>query len=251
MADEQILFFDIPSKPPLAAWSLNPWKSRLVLHYKNLNYTTEWLEYPEIAPRLKDHIEAWPENSGLPPGTTHTIPALKLPSGEWLMDSKKIAHRLEELYPSPPLHLDSPVIPKLEAALKIIMKHLSNYFMPLLPSRILNEVSHAHWYKSREPVAGMPLDQLFETKGKTAWHDLEKEGTLREVTDWLKENEEGPFFLGKEASYADFVWIGFLIFMKCLGEEDAYQQVLKRSGDAGVHERLMEAAKQWTERNDR
>jgi len=78
MASDQIVLFDLASRPPRSTWSLNPWKSnsparldhrqepvqdeltrsyhvaRLLLNYKGLNYRTEWLEYPEIAPRLRD-----------------------------------------------------------------------------------------------------------------------------------------------------------------------------------------------------
>lgn len=69
MASEQIVLFDLASRPPRSTWSLNPWKSdtppldqntqadkltaRLLLNYKGLNYRTEWLEYPEIQPRLQ------------------------------------------------------------------------------------------------------------------------------------------------------------------------------------------------------
>ncbi|KAK3985071.1 hypothetical protein QBC44DRAFT_335751 [Cladorrhinum sp. PSN332] len=252
MTDGQIVLFDIPSKPPLAAWSLNPWKTRLILHYKGLDYRTEWLEYPDIAPRLRDHVAPWPPNpKNNPEGITHTIPAVILPSGEYVMDSRKIATRLEELYPSPSLHLDSPYQAKIETAMQRIMSHLGNFFMPLVPKRILNEASHPHWYKTREIATGMDMDTLWETKGgKKAWDALEQEGTLQEVAGWLKENEEGPFFLGREVSYADFVWAGFLIFMKRIGEEDAYGEVLKRSGDGNVHERLLEAVKAWTGRDD-
>ncbi|KAK4166344.1 hypothetical protein QBC43DRAFT_257803 [Cladorrhinum sp. PSN259] len=252
MADGQIVLFDIPSKPPLDAWSLNPWKTRLILHFKGLDYRTEWLEYPEIAPRLKDHVEPWPANPRTnSAGTTHTIPTVILPSGEYIMDSRKIANRLEELYPSPPLHLDSPYQAKIESAMNKIMNHISPVYIPLIPKRILNEASHPHWYRTREITEGMDLDTLWETQGgQKAFDALEQSGDLQEVTGWLKENDEGPFFLGKEVSYADFVWVGFLVFIKRIGEEDVYGEILKRSGDAGVHERLLDAVKQWTVRND-
>lgn len=99
----------------------------------------------------------------------------------------------------------------------------------------------------------MPLDKLWEEKGgEKAWEELEKSGDLQEVVGWLKENGDGPFFLGKEVSYADFVWAGFLIFMKRIGDEYGYGQILKRSGgDGEVHERLLDALKQWTGSADR
>jgi hypothetical protein len=68
-----IILYDLASRDPLHAWSLNPWKSmqriccmkllstvlrrpaaRLVLNYKNVEYITLWTEYPEIAPTFKN-----------------------------------------------------------------------------------------------------------------------------------------------------------------------------------------------------
>ena len=81
MSDKTTIFYDLPSKGHCACWSYNPWKSkwrgpvnftplsaspadsatlfdgalaRLALNYKNIDYKTEWLEYPDIAPTLKD-----------------------------------------------------------------------------------------------------------------------------------------------------------------------------------------------------
>lgn len=69
MADE-ILLFDMARKGGNNCWSPNVWKSRpsptspallylrslsarLVLNYKGLPYTTEWLTHPEIESKLK------------------------------------------------------------------------------------------------------------------------------------------------------------------------------------------------------
>ena len=65
MTEKPIILYDLPSQKPLAAWSLNPWKSthhlsdpafiradqtaaRLLLNYKGLNYKTAWTEYPDL-----------------------------------------------------------------------------------------------------------------------------------------------------------------------------------------------------------
>lgn len=64
------ILFDLPTKAPRKAWSLNPWKctatlsctaklnadyplARLVLNYKGIDYETEWTAYPDIAPKFK------------------------------------------------------------------------------------------------------------------------------------------------------------------------------------------------------
>ena len=73
----EIILFDLPSRAG-KAWSLNPWKSklllpfksgdpamtmtdptltpflaRLALNYKGLPYRTEWIEYPDLRPTFQ------------------------------------------------------------------------------------------------------------------------------------------------------------------------------------------------------
>jgi hypothetical protein len=65
-----VTLYDIPGRDNRGGWSLNPWKSkvgfypelhcthskktaRLALNFKGIEYDTEWLEYPNIAPVLK------------------------------------------------------------------------------------------------------------------------------------------------------------------------------------------------------
>jgi hypothetical protein len=63
----QTILYDLPSKQG-TAWSLNPWKSkhslnpsravlteaaRLILNFKGIDYKTEWVEFPDIEPKMK------------------------------------------------------------------------------------------------------------------------------------------------------------------------------------------------------
>lgn len=50
---EELLLFDIPSKEG-RAWSPNVWKVRAVLNYKKIPYRTEWIEFPDIEPKMKE-----------------------------------------------------------------------------------------------------------------------------------------------------------------------------------------------------
>ena len=34
-------------------WSLTRSKARMVLNFKGIPYTTEWVEYPDLAPKFK------------------------------------------------------------------------------------------------------------------------------------------------------------------------------------------------------
>jgi glutathione S-transferase len=181
----------------------------------------------------------------------YTIPTILLPSGEYVMDSKKIAQRLETLYPSPPVHLDHPVLTKLE---EIMSQRFFPPMRPILldrvPKRILGDASIPYWVRTRSAMVGKPLDEF------CAEHTHEEcfakaEPAIREITALLEENGangEGPFFLGKEVSYVDFVWAGCLFFWKRNGE-DVFEELLRRSGNAEAHRKLLEGVAPWAKRD--
>jgi len=47
------VLYDIPGKEG-KCWSPNTWKIRAALNYKKVDYKTEWIEFPDIAPKLKE-----------------------------------------------------------------------------------------------------------------------------------------------------------------------------------------------------
>ncbi|EGS17075.1 uncharacterized protein CTHT_0074030 [Thermochaetoides thermophila DSM 1495] len=226
---EPIVLFDLPSKEPCSTWSFNPWKTRLLLNYKGLDYRTDVPNPPD------PHSE-----------TPYTIPTIRLPNNNYIMDSRRIANALEALYPEPPLHLDSPVLASLETIIPRIIQALAPLFMPRVAYRLLPERSSAYFVETRSKWYGDLLELEKEKGGDVAWRATEED--LKEITRMLKEKPEGPFFLGK-VSYADFVWGSVLIFVKRCGE-DALEGLLKTTGDESVHLALLEGLKPWTERND-
>ncbi|GAB1309911.1 GST N-terminal domain-containing protein [Madurella fahalii] len=242
MSSGQIVLFDIPSKAPRTAWSLNPWKTRMLLNYKGLDYTTEWLEYPEIKPRLEPHL---PPNEDEP---AYTIPAVRLPDGRYVMDSLKIAEVIEAEYPTPSVHLDSPYHARLREFMRELMGRLQPVYVVNVVKRILDEVNAPYWNKTRAASVGMPLDQFEkENPVEECWEKVAP--AMKGVTALLEENPQGPFFMGSEVSYADFMWGGFLLFMRHIGEE-MLEELLKVSGNAKVHRDHLEALSPWTKRND-
>lgn len=241
MSSQQLVFFDLPSKEPLKAWSLNPWRIRMALNYKGIDYKTEWTEYPNIRPRLEKH---------LPGLKDYTIPTVIMPNGEYVMDSWKIAEVLETAFPgTPSLHLDAPALAGVKAALVAVMPHLVGIYIPLVPQRILNEASQPYWYKTRPQWFGMPLDQLAREKGGDPAFQAAAPH-LREATALLREKSaEGPFFLGATPSFADFVWAGFLVFFQRIGD-DVFQKLIDATGDRELNLKFLEAVKPWAERDD-
>ncbi|KAL2270771.1 hypothetical protein VTJ83DRAFT_142 [Remersonia thermophila] len=239
---EPIILFDIPSREPRRCWTPNPWKTRMLLNFKGLEYRTEWLEYPEIRPRLEPHL---PPNPG-PNVMPYTIPAVRLPGGEYVMDSQAIAERIEALHPAPSARLDSAPLARLCDIMPRLMPAIRPIFYVRVPGRILGEASQGYWNRTRGELAGMPVEELAARNPEAECWDRAEEG-VKEVTALLKE-AGGPFFLGGEASYADFVWGGFLIFLKRQGQE-VYEELLRRSGDGEVHQRFLEALEPWTKRD--
>lgn len=172
-----------------------------------------------------------------------------LPDGTYIMDSRVIASKIEELYPSPTVHLDSPILARLEEIMPQLMPTLVGIYLPLVPVRLLNEASHPHWYKTREGWVGMPLEQLKKERGGQDSWDAAKP-FLDTVTAMLKKDNSGPYFMGQEVSYADFVWGGYLIFMQRLGT-DVWESLLKTVGEDGdAHGKLVIALGKWSARDD-
>jgi|SRR5271156_4080270 len=169
----------------------------MTLNYKNIPYTTEWLEYPDIASR---HISAGisPNVEGMP----YTIPAIKLPDGQCMQNSKRIAAELDVLYPEPSLHLDTPVLAKLKAVLPRIMIALGPVIFPSIARQVLTERSAEYFHETRSKRFGMSLEEYekCDKGGEVAWESAQ--WPIGEAAELLKQDNSGPFFLGKEGASA-------------------------------------------------
>ncbi|KAH6657020.1 putative glutathione S-transferase [Truncatella angustata] len=245
MSAEPIILYDLPSQAPCKCWSLNPWKTRLLLNFKGLDYKTEWVEYPDIKPKFQDHIPL-ADDVGI-----YTIPTVRTTDGTYIMDSLKIAEYIEEKYPTPSIHLDSPYVKKVVDQISASFqfgKGVRGIFFPLVPERLLNPRSAEFWYETRAKIIGKPLSEITEDeRGDKAWEYATE--PVKEITRLLRENSEGPFFEGNTVTYADFYWAGYLLFWKRIGD-DTFQKLLSISGDGDVHLKLLEAVKPWSERDD-
>lgn len=205
------------------------------MNFKGIDFKTEWLEYPDLAPTLK--------SLGVPPNdskdpeyyTDYTSPAIQYDDGSFGMDSIQIARELEKRYPSPPLHLDNPIVANFS---------LAKFQGPLVPhvvskvlGRLLSERSADYFRRTREDKFGMPLAQVDERATEERWEEA-KDG-VKELVDLLKKNG-GPYILGETGkhyktilndecfgrnadelivSYADFILVSFIAFLKRVDEE--------------------------------
>lgn len=178
----------------------------MVLNFKQIPYTTSWTEYPDLAPKLS--------SLGIPPNdrsapdykTEYASPAITLPDGTHMMDSWPIAHKLEELYPSPSLHLDDPIVVRVRDQIANIMKPLTGFVIPKVPKRVLNERSAAYFNETRKDRFGMSLVEV-EEKMATGEMWEEARGPVLEAAGWLRERG-GPYFWGETgmSKACVFVW---------------------------------------------
>jgi hypothetical protein len=136
-----------------------------------------------------------PDENAVP----YSSPAIKLDDGSkitYVMDSRKIAASLEALSPTPSLHLDADILPRVEEQVNNIMMPLRTVWMAKIPRVILSPSSAEYFGRTRAERVGMPLDE-FEKKGaqeSEKWWGLAGIG-IGNMASILKENG-GPFFLG-------------------------------------------------------
>ncbi|KAI1109743.1 hypothetical protein F5Y14DRAFT_431260 [Nemania sp. NC0429] len=183
-----------------------------------------------------------------PDRESYTLPAVQLPDGTYIMDSWDIAQELEKQYPSPSLHLDSPLRDRYNELLNPSFAALRPEVIRYVPEALLNEASLEHWEVTRTPRIGMPLPQyVAEQGGPQAYKKAAP--YLQQITALLKENDAGVFFEGETISFVDFIHAGFLIMFRRYGR-DSFDQLLEATGDPELHLKFLEALKPWIERDD-
>ncbi|KAK0258366.1 hypothetical protein LTR35_018164 [Friedmanniomyces endolithicus] len=228
---QNIVLYDLARRGAKnTCWSWNVWKIRQVLNYKHISYTTTWLTHPEIEPTLSAF--------GIPPndmdkGSPYTVPAIRLPTGEYIMESLAIAQKLESLYPNPSLHLPTTPIEETRAAIGAFAGPLFPVFMPHIGRSVIREDSVVWFRENRQKNYGMTLEEFEASKGgELAWKAAEaKAGLLKELLADHK-LDEGPSILGSTPTYADFMLVGLLEGLRRIGQ-DVFERVVGWDGKLG------------------
>lgn len=130
------------------------------------------------------------------------------------------------------------------------MKRLAPIAIPRVPEMLLNPESEVYFRETRrERFEGVELVDLAksEAAGEKAWEGAE--GGLKLLGEIMGEhNAEGPFVMGKEASYADLVLGGLWAFLAKLDKGgDLFGRVMRFDGRFGRH---WEACGPYFERDD-
>ena len=179
----------------------------------------------------------------------YTSPVAKLPDGTYVMDSRKIAEALDKLQPEPSLHTDkTDLIDRTQKAVLATNSGLAPIGIPRVPIKLLNNKSASYFNETRAERFGMPLTELAKSDkaGENAWKNAQP--GLEEIAKILNEDKSGPFVMGKEVSFADFIIGGWFRFAKKLDEGgDLFERGLKFDKSFEEH---YEATKKWFEKKN-
>ncbi|KAK0433097.1 hypothetical protein EV421DRAFT_2023668 [Armillaria borealis] len=216
-----IVFYDIPSKLPINAWSPNTWKARYALNFKGIPYRTEWVEYPDIEGLYKAF--------GMPASATkedrvtpyYTLPLLRDSStGAIISESAAIVEYLDATYPDTPR-----VIPPgtralhaaFIAAFESQMKAIGPFCEPAV-NAILSPRSEAFFRKTREESSRVTIeDMILHGEHRSSQLAVVKDD-LGKVDKWMTKGH--TFVMGETPTFADFTMSAWLFFLRiCLGED--------------------------------
>lgn len=231
-----VVVFDTPSRDG-KTWSHHVLRILFSLHYKGIPYSIEDIEYPDIVSTFEP-TTLEPKGDPIEP---YEIPVLKFQgpssSPQYQMLTSSIIQALEDLKPEPSLFYTSPrsvdfrirFWPALVPIVQLAVGHVPN---------ILSERSAEFFAQKRRNRWGKSLEQwIAEHPAKEAFAAAEPR--LQELGDWI-EGTPGPFIDGDQPGYADFTIVSILGFVKAIGLQDVFEEVL------GMHpalERLYDAVK--------
>ena len=192
------------------------------------------------------------ESRGIPPNdpgafAPYSSPTVRLTDGSYVMDSIKIAEKLESVYPSPSLHLDTELhVEAGKLSGSVVFAVFADFMAPVVDDW-LQEPSKSWFIEDRKRRLGMDVWELERSKGgERAWPGAVEK--LRELQAFLRDHkkDEGPFVLGSAVSYADLVIIALFESLKRV-RKDAYEKIMAFDQD---FKKLHEAGKKWTEKDD-
>jgi glutathione S-transferase len=163
------------------------------------------------------------------------------------MESSKIVAKVEQLVPSPPLHLDLGLHEAAaELSFAVLVAVIPDLYLEV--EKTLNEPSRSFFVERRCERAGVSSFQELQEKAGGEKARPKIEAAVQRLREFLKENkrDEGPFVLGGEVSYADLVVVALLEALE-RGSRELYELVV---GDAEELRRLHEACRKWAGRDD-
>lgn len=220
-----LIIYDIPSKLDGTYWSDSITKSRFVLGYKGLPFQVEWVELPDIAPRMKE-IGARP-NKLADGEEMHTLPVLSDPNtGALVTDSWEIAEYLEKTYPEKPIFSNKSkglIYAFGNAVISLILPAAK--FPIFRASQILNERSAEYYITTRQVMFKVKISE-FSPEGPARdehWAIIER--AFNTYKEWYDE-EVGTWLMGDVFSYADIFTGSILSWLKRVLHDDEWEKIV-------------------------
>ncbi|KAI5995354.1 hypothetical protein EDC04DRAFT_2802275 [Pisolithus marmoratus] len=198
-----LILYDIPSQLEGKHWSSNTVKPRFVLGYKGLPFRVEWVEYPDIAPRMKAIGARQNKVDGR---EMYTLPVVSDPNtGALITDSWEIAAYLETTYPEKPIfpNKSKGLIHALDTAFNN-HRGAASAFPLLRAGEILNERSTEYFVTTMEAIFKQKISEFSPEGPKRDEHWVAIERAMGTCKEWYDE-EEGKWLMGNIFSYADIL----------------------------------------------
>nr|GAT50901.1 glutathione transferase fungal specific class A [Mycena chlorophos] len=226
-----IVFYDVALKEAGACRSPHTLKSRYALNFKGLEYTTKWLEYPEIEDAGKA-IGGKPTRNK-PDGTPlYTLPMIHdLNTGAVITDSFDIAVYLDKTYPAPEYPPLMPpnsggfaLIAAFDAAMGPLLAAAFPFAFPGTHA-LFNPPSANYFRKEREEKLGMKLEEYLPPPGseyeKTQWAKVK--ASFGTIDGWMVAGgPENKFFGGQGPNYADFYVAAVVVWLSAVVSQDKW-----------------------------
>ncbi|KAF5010810.1 hypothetical protein FDECE_3053 [Fusarium decemcellulare] len=266
-----IVLYDIAHRPPVeeSCCAPNPWKSRLALNFKGVPYSMSWVGIPDI-PKVRRDLGLPPNRKFADGNDFYTLPMIQdAATGALVGDSFDIAVYLQRTYPDsgagdlfPTQTLDFTYVPAF-AFPAPLSERPDDEFAEY--TRFNTSVDAA--FSSHVPLMtdGMPLDparakeikaEFVRRAGLKSWDDFAltpeaREKLMESFRDMLGhlaklfEKTDGPFLLGQQASYADFIVGAWLRMSQVTLPKSEWEEA--RSWHGGVFGRLHDALDVYAE----
>ncbi|KAG0240896.1 hypothetical protein BGW41_006552 [Actinomortierella wolfii] len=263
-------YYDIAMRQPIEknCCSPNPWKGRLALNFKNIDYSTTWVQMPDIS-KVRRELGLGACRKFADGTEFYTLPILIDPNTDSKIgDSFDIAVHLQNNYPDagsgnlfPPQQLDfvyehTPLVPLSE-------QRVGQYDEYARFNTNVDAAFTAHillWVHRMpfDPATADACKAIFlQRSGAKSWDDFEAKGELRvtlkeslcamlgNLSKLFLKDTSGPYLLGETPSYADLTVGAWLRMMATLLPEEEWAEV--RSWHEGVFGRLYDALEKYSE----
>ncbi|KAK7409414.1 hypothetical protein QQX98_008423 [Neonectria punicea] len=227
-----IVLYDIAHRPPVteSCSSPNPWKSRFALNFKGVSYSMSWVGILDIA-NVRRGLGLAASRTFADGTDFYTLPIVQDPAtGATVGDSFEIAVYLQRTYPDsgagdlfPAQALDFTFVPTFAFPAPLSECEDGGF---VEYARFNTNVDAA--FSSHVPlmVDGLPLDpanaeeikaEFVRRSGLGSWDDFTLTSEARakltksfrvmlgDLAKLFHANTDGPFLLGQQASYADFI----------------------------------------------